>query len=50
MKENYLNKKKYKDLGRWYINNFVLEVAKRVEHGCRILDVGAGECVYKQFV
>jgi len=50
MKENYLNKKKYKDLGRWYINNFVLEVAKRVEHGCRILDVGAEECVYKQIV
>lgn len=36
------------DLGRWYITDFVKNVAQKIPKGAFILDAGAGESVYKR--
>jgi SAM-dependent methyltransferase len=38
---------RYRDLGRWYIDGFVHEVASRLPPGSRVLDAGAGEGGYR---
>ncbi|HEY6093515.1 MAG TPA: methyltransferase domain-containing protein [Gallionellaceae bacterium] len=40
---------KYQDVGRWYITNFVKNVAESLPQGAYVLDAGAGECVYKKY-
>ena len=47
--EDFSRRSKLKDLGRWYVTNFVEGVAKNLPSGASILDAGAGECVYKRF-
>lgn len=46
--EDFLAKSKIKDIGRWYVNSFVVELAKSLPEGASILDAGAGESVYKK--
>lgn len=48
IKEDFFNKKRLDDIGRWYINNYVISVAQKLPRGASILDAGAGECVYKK--
>ena len=45
--ENFSTRSKLQDVGRWYVNRFVENVAKCVPAGGSILDAGAGESVYK---
>jgi SAM-dependent methyltransferase len=47
MNDDFLKRKKYQDIGRWYITNFVKRVAISIRKDSLILDAGAGECVYK---
>jgi SAM-dependent methyltransferase len=47
--EDYLEKGKLQDLGRWYVTQFVKNVANSLPRGSLILDAGAGESVYKKF-
>lgn len=37
------------DVGRWYVTRFVRENAVSLPLGSRVLDAGAGECVYKEY-
>jgi SAM-dependent methyltransferase len=37
------------DIGRWYVTQFVRQVARQLPSGLRLLDAGAGECAYKPF-
>lgn len=45
--EDFVRYSRLGDLGRWFINRFVQDVASTVEG--RVLDAGAGECVYARF-
>lgn len=47
--DDFTTHDKYSDLGRWYINQFVASVGTLVRNGSRVLDLGAGECVYRRF-
>ncbi|MDC3196075.1 class I SAM-dependent methyltransferase [Flavobacteriaceae bacterium] len=47
IKENFLLKKKINDIGRWYVNRFVINVSKNTKIKKKLLDAGAGECAYK---
>jgi SAM-dependent methyltransferase len=46
--EDFINRGKLRDLGRWYITRFVRAVAQEIPAGARVLDAGAGECAYKE--
>jgi len=48
IKEDFLARNKIDDVGRWYVNHFVKEVAQSLPEGISLLDAGAGECVYKK--
>ena len=43
--EEFLRKNKISDLGRWYINQFFINVSKETKNRKFLLD--AGECAYK---
>lgn len=47
--EDFTQRSKLCDLGRWYVTEFVRSVAARLPAGSRLLDAGAGECTYKRF-
>lgn len=47
--EDFSERSKLEDVGRWYITRFVVSVAKSLPLGSSILDAGAGESVYKKF-
>ena len=47
IKENFWSKKKINDIGRWYVNTFVVNVSNSTKNGKKLLDAGAGECAYK---
>lgn len=47
--EDFSKRTKIQDVGRWYINRFVENVAQSLPANASILDAGAGECVYKRF-
>ncbi len=47
--EDFSQRSKLKDVGRWYITRFVENVAKNLPPGTAILDAGAGESVYKKY-
>lgn len=47
--EDFTEKNKLQDVGRWYITNYVKEISIRISSGSSILDAGAGESVYKKF-
>jgi ubiquinone/menaquinone biosynthesis C-methylase UbiE len=49
MNEDFSKRSKLSDIGRWYVNRHVTELARRLVPGTKILDAGAGECVYKPF-
>lgn len=46
--EDFSNRKKCHDIGRWYVGRFVESVAGSLSPGSDILDAGAGESVYKR--
>ncbi len=46
--EDFSLRSKIEDVGRWYVNRFVENVARSLPAGASILDAGAGECVYKK--
>jgi SAM-dependent methyltransferase len=37
------------DLARWFIDSFVMKIAVELPARSKILDAGAGECVYKKY-
>ena len=47
--EDFSNRSKLQDVGRWYVNRFVENVATSLPTGSSILDAGAGESIYKKF-
>lgn len=47
--EDFSSRNKVRDIGRWYVNNFVKDIAEKLPNGTSILDAGAGECVYQRF-
>ena len=47
--EDFSNRSKIQDVGRWYVNRFVENVATSLPTGSSILDAGAGESIYKKF-
>ncbi len=47
--EDFSQRSKLQDVGRWYITRFVENVAKDLPSGTAILDAGAGESVYKKY-
>ena len=47
--EDFSNRSKIQDVGRWYVNRFVENVARSLPTGSSILDAGAGESIYKKF-
>jgi SAM-dependent methyltransferase len=49
LNEDFTERSKLQDLGRWYITEFVRSVAGRLPAGTLLLDAGAGECAYKKF-
>lgn len=48
MNEDFSDRKKLQDVGRWYITRFVESFAISLPTGSVILDAGAGESVYKK--
>lgn len=48
MNEDFLERGKFQDIGRWYVTRFVERVARSLPAGTLLLDAGAGECVYKR--
>lgn len=46
--EDFSNRSKIQDVGRWYVNRFVENVATSLPTGSSILDAGAGESIYKK--
>jgi SAM-dependent methyltransferase len=49
LSEDFTRRAKYSDLGRWFITRFLRQVSANLSAGARVLDAGAGECVYKPF-
>ncbi|MCG9969087.1 class I SAM-dependent methyltransferase [Pelotomaculum terephthalicicum JT] len=49
LNEDFINKPKMKDIGRWHVTRFVKTVSEILPYGTIILDAGAGECAYKKF-
>jgi len=49
IKENYTNVPRLRDIGRWYVTDFVRAVSESLPSGSKILDAGAGECAYKKY-
>jgi len=47
--EDFSVRAKLKDIGRWYINKYVINVASKLPDKSLLLDAGAGESVYKKF-
>jgi SAM-dependent methyltransferase len=47
--EDFTSYSKLADVGRWYVTEFVKQVAQVLPKGCMLLDAGAGECVYSRF-
>src|ERR1039458_6992446 len=49
LNEDFTAPPKLRDIGRWYVTQFVKNVAHALPPGTRLLDAGAGECAYKRF-
>jgi len=49
LNEDFTAPSKLRDIGRWYVTQFVKDVARALPPGAGLLDAGAGECTYKQF-
>jgi SAM-dependent methyltransferase len=48
-REDFTRYSKLADVGRWHVTEFVKQVARILPRECRLLDAGAGECVYRRF-
>ena len=44
IKDDFFVIPKYKDIGRYYVTKFVINIAAKLPNGTIILDAGAGEC------
>jgi SAM-dependent methyltransferase len=49
MNEDFTNRSKLNDIGRFFITDFVMRIAKGLPQGTSVLDAGAGECAYKKY-
>ncbi len=49
IKDDFFVIPKYKDIGRYYVTKFVINIAAKLPNGTIILDAGAGECAYKRY-
>ena len=49
LNEDFTQRSRLADVGRWYITRFVRSAADRLPTGTLLLDAGAGECAYKRF-
>lgn len=47
--EDFTERGKIADIGRWYVTRFVKGAAASLSPGMSILDAGAGECAYRKF-
>lgn len=47
--EDFSQRSKLSDLGRWHVTRFVQDTAQSIPHGSLLLDAGAGESVYKKY-
>jgi SAM-dependent methyltransferase len=47
--EDFTSRKKFSDIGRYYITDFVNKISKQLPDGTLLLDAGAGECAYKRY-
>ena len=47
--EDFTKASKLRDIGRWYVTEFVKKTALTLSPGILLLDAGAGECSYKGF-
>ncbi|HEX8145397.1 MAG TPA: methyltransferase domain-containing protein [Pyrinomonadaceae bacterium] len=47
--EDFTRRSKLEDVGRWFVTDFIKRVARELPPGSRLLDAGAGECVYQPF-
>lgn len=47
--EDFSKYNRIQDVGRWYINRFVAQVAENLVSGASVLDAGAGEGAYRRF-
>jgi ubiquinone/menaquinone biosynthesis C-methylase UbiE len=47
--EDFTNRSKLNDIGRFFITDFVMKMAKSLPKGTSVLDAGAGECAYKKY-
>lgn len=47
--EDFSQRSKIQDVGRWYVTRFVETTANSLPNGSSILDAGAGESVYKKY-
>src|ERR1051325_9969732 len=47
--EDFTQRSKLEDVGRWFVSDFVKRVAGELPPGTHLLDAGAGECVYKPY-
>lgn len=48
-KEDFINRPRIRDIGRWHVTNFVKFASESLPAGTSILDAGAGECAYKEY-
>ncbi len=47
--EDFTTRRKFLDLARWFVNEFVKKVSSELPVGSSILDAGAGEGAYKKY-
>jgi len=47
LREDFTDRSKLEDLGRWHVSRFVRQAASALPPGSLLLDAGAGECAYK---
>jgi SAM-dependent methyltransferase len=49
IKDDFSKIPKLNDIGRYYVTEFVKNVAAKLPEGSIVLDAGAGECAYKRY-
>lgn len=47
--DDFTRRGRLDDVGRWFINRFVVAAAERIPAGSRLLDAGAGEGAYRRY-
>ncbi|MEK6791334.1 MAG: class I SAM-dependent methyltransferase [Deltaproteobacteria bacterium] len=48
LNKDFLEFSMMQDIGRWHVSQFIRKIARTIQPGAIVLDMGAGECVYKR--